>query len=78
MLALVCLMAIPLVTYSGVLASYSGDINLKRTFMGCNLTLPYCDLNKANPVHSFTYRPDYLVNAPNWMRQSVKLRLETL
>ncbi len=57
----------------------SEQIELKRTFKGCGANdTPYPNFNATHPTETFIYRPDLLLNMPEWMKQPKKMRLETI
>ena len=68
----------------GIFASW-GNINFKRTFKGCGTNgqgiIPgrtYPNYNATNPTETIIYRPDFVTNTPDWMKQPKMMRLETI
>lgn len=63
---------------AGTLAQWQGNLQLSRTFKGCVLKYNQLkDLNGTTPVYVFYYRPDFILNTPDWMKAIHSLRLET-
>jgi hypothetical protein len=59
----------------GTFVGWSG-IELHRDFNDhCSFTQSW---NARSPAESFVYRPDFLLNVPDWMRRPVRLRQETI
>lgn len=57
----------------------SGQIELERTFKGCGANMtPYVNYNATHPAETFIFRPDLILNMPEWMKQPKKMRLETI
>jgi hypothetical protein len=58
------------------------DLNFKRSFLACGDTDGnpdhYTDYNKTVPIHTFCYRPDLLVHAPTWMKDTNWMRFEAI
>ncbi len=69
------------IVLAGSYISWNETISLKRTFKGCSIAAgatAYADYNKCNPAETFIYRPDLTTNAPQWMKQPIVSRFETL
>jgi hypothetical protein len=59
----------------GTFVGWSG-VYLRRDFDDrCSFTRAW---NNRHPTESFHYRPDLLINSPQWMWQSLRLRQETV
>lgn len=57
----------------------SEQIKLKRTFKGCGANAtPYLNYNAIHPAETFIFRPDLILNMPEWMKQPKKMRLEAI
>lgn len=57
----------------GTFVGWSG-VNLGRDFSdNCSFTRSW---NSRSPTESFIFRPDFLLNVPDWMRRSIRLRQE--
>jgi len=65
----------------GTYVSWTGNIKLPRTFKWCSYSTTagsaYTDYNATQPVTTFIYRPDLLLNTPTWMRNTKMVRVET-
>ncbi len=56
------------------------SITSSRTFKGCGLDagIVYPDYNATNPTETIIYRPDFVTNTPDWMKQPKMMRLEAI
>ncbi len=63
----------------GSYISWSEDIAFQRDFKGCGLGVgSYPNYNATNPTETIIYRPDFITNTPDWMKQPKMMRLEAI
>jgi hypothetical protein len=65
---------------TGILIS-TNDLKLNQSVAGCQLNvgdLNYPNYNETKPVHTFCYHPNLLLQTPEWMKNTLDIRLETL
>ncbi|MDO5561410.1 MAG: hypothetical protein Q4G02_01395 [bacterium] len=71
----------PKLTLGGTFVGWEG-VDVKRSFIGCaktkpSLTNPYQNYNAKIPVLTFQYRPEFVLNTPDWMKQIARVTVES-